>query len=547
MTRSAFIYARYSSALQNAASIDDQIRLCRERLDQDKIKVRDVFIDRAISGSSLHARAGIQALLEEVARGDVDIVIAEALDRLSRDQEDIARIYKRLSFAQVTLVTLAEGEINELHIGLKGTMNALFLKDLASKTRRGQRGRVEAGKIPGGKSYGYRLVPTLNADGTVNRGEREIIEDEARVIKRIFKDYVEGKTARQIAAGLNKEGLASPRGGVWNASTINGNRKRRNGILNNELYLGNIVYNRQRFVRDPETGKRRSRPNPEALWVTKHVPHLQIIEQEIWDKAHAIKAKYASKCGNKRQTRKRLLTGLVQCGCCNGSMTIIGRERYACSARREQGTCFNGTSIKAQDLEQRVFEGLRSILVGRKEALKAFAEAFHTEVKRRQTSKASNKTKVQKDLLKVETGIKRCVDLLLHSDTPMESIRNTLEELEVQKRTLTRELSLQTEEDKIVLHPNIGELYARKVGDLKSLLQNDVTKHQATEVIRSLIERIVVSPTGQRGKSDMVLHGALASIVAYASAPAQSGAVTSGIGRVLLVAGVGFEPTTFRL
>jgi site-specific DNA recombinase len=547
MTRSAFIYARYSSALQNAASIDDQIRLCRERLDQDKIKVRDVFIDRAISGSSLHARAGIQALLEEVARGDVDIVIAEALDRLSRDQEDIARIYKRLSFAQVTLVTLAEGEINELHIGLKGTMNALFLKDLASKTRRGQRGRVEAGKIPGGKSYGYRLVPTLNADGTVNRGEREIIEDEARVIKRIFKDYAEGKTARQIAAGLNKEGLASPRGGVWNASTINGNRKRRNGILNNELYLGNIVYNRQRFVRDPETGKRRSRPNPEALWVTKHVPHLQIIEQEIWDKAHAIKAKYASKCGNKRQTRKRLLTGLVQCGCCNGSMTIIGRERYACSARREQGTCFNGTSIKAQDLEQRVFEGLRSILVGREEALKAFAEAFHTEVKRRQTSKASNKTKVQKDLLKVETGMKRCVDLLLHSDTPMESIRNTLEELEVQKRTLTRELSLQTEEDKIVLHPNIGELYARKVGDLKSLLQNDVTKHQATEVIRSLIERIVVSPTGQRGKSDMVLHGALASIVAYASAPAQSGAVTSGIGRVLLVAGVGFEPTTFRL
>ena len=147
----------------------------------------------------------------------------------------------------------------------------------------------------------------------------------------------------------------------------------------------------------------------------------------------------------------------------------------------------------------------------------------------------------------METGIKRCVDLLLHSDTAMESIRNTLEELEVQKRTLTRELSLQTEEDKIVLHPNRSELFSRKVGDLKSLLQNDVTKHQATEVIRSLIEMIVISPTGQRGKSGVVLHGALASILTYATAPAQSGAVTCGIGRVLLVAGVGFEPTTFRL
>ena len=547
MTRSALIYARYSSDLQNSSSIEDQVRLCRERLDQDQIEVRDIFVDRAISGSALQTRSGIQALLDEVACGSVDVVISEALDRLSRDQEDIARIYKRLRFAQVTLMTLAEGEINELHIGLKGTMNALFLKDLADKTRRGQRGRVEAGKIPGGKSYGYRLVPTLNPDGTVNRGEREIIEDEARVIRRIFEDYVEGKTARQIAAELNKEGVTSPRGGSWNASTINGNKKRRNGILNNELYLGNIIYNRQSFVRDPDTGKRRSRPNPEALWVIKHVPQLQIIGHEIWDKAQAIKARYASQRGNKRQTRKRLLTGLVRCGCCGGGMTIIGRERYACSARREQGTCTNATSIKAQELEQRVFNGLQSILLGREETMTAFAEAFHAEVQRRQTQTASQKTVVQKELLKVETGIQRCVDLLLHSDTPMESIRSTLEQLEVQKRALTRELSLQTEEDKIVLHPNIGELYARKIGDLKSLLQNDTTKHQASEIIQSMIEKIVVSPTAQRGISDVVLHGALASLLAYASDSAQSGAVSSNVGRVLLVAGVGFEPTTFRL
>ena len=126
-------------------------------------------------------------------------------------------------------------------------------------------------------------------------------------------------------------------------------------------------------------------------------------------------------------------------------------------------------------------------------------------------------------------------------------MRYTLEELEVPKRALTRELSLQTEEDKILLHPNFGELYARKIGDLKSLLQNDVTKHQATEIIRSLIERIVLSPTDQRGKSDVVLHGALASILAYANETAQNRVLSSGVGRVLLVAGVGFEPTTFRL
>ncbi len=68
------------------------------------------------------------------------MVFAEALDRLSRDQEGVAGIFKRLSFAGVKIATLSEGEINPLHVGLKGTMNALFLKDLADKTRRGLQG-----------------------------------------------------------------------------------------------------------------------------------------------------------------------------------------------------------------------------------------------------------------------------------------------------------------------------------------------------------------------------------------------------------------------
>lgn len=72
---------------------------------------------------------------------------AEALDRLSRDQEDVAALYKRLSFAGIRIFTLAEGaDVNEMHVGFKGTMNALFLKDLAQKTRRGLQGRIEAGR-----------------------------------------------------------------------------------------------------------------------------------------------------------------------------------------------------------------------------------------------------------------------------------------------------------------------------------------------------------------------------------------------------------------
>ncbi|KXF74666.1 hypothetical protein ATN84_22475 [Paramesorhizobium deserti] len=94
----------------------------------------ETYSDRAISGASL-IRSGIQSLLADAQGRRFDMVLSEALDRISRDQEDVAGVFKRLRFADVSIFTLSEGEINELHVGLKGTMNALFLKDLALKTR----------------------------------------------------------------------------------------------------------------------------------------------------------------------------------------------------------------------------------------------------------------------------------------------------------------------------------------------------------------------------------------------------------------------------
>ena len=259
------IYARYSSDLQSEASLGDQIRLCRERIERQGGEVAEVYTDAAISGGAMANRPGIQALLRDAKLGAFDTVVAEALDRISRDQEDMAAIFKRLGHAEITITTLAEGEINELHVGLKGTMNALFLKDLAIKTRRGQRGRVEAGKIPGGNSYGYRILRRLLADGTAATGEREVIPEQAAIVRRILAEYAAGMAPRAIAQRLNLESIPGPRGGYWNASTINGSRQRRNGILNNELYIGRITYNRQRFVKDPESGKRVSRTPPRSL------------------------------------------------------------------------------------------------------------------------------------------------------------------------------------------------------------------------------------------------------------------------------------------
>src|SRR3546814_5950286 len=111
------------------------------------MRISDWSSDVCSSDLASLIRPGIQVLMQDAQRGGFDIVLAEALDRISRDQEDVAGVYKRMTFAGVKVVTLSEGEITHLHVGLKGTMNALFLKDLADKTRRGLRSEEHTSEL----------------------------------------------------------------------------------------------------------------------------------------------------------------------------------------------------------------------------------------------------------------------------------------------------------------------------------------------------------------------------------------------------------------
>ena len=187
---------------QREASINDQIRLCNERLTTEGWSLVQVFRDAALSGAS-ELRPGYRALLEGAREAAFDVVVTEALDRLSRDQDDVAALFKLLRFAGIPIVTLAEGEITELHVGLKGTMNALFLRDLADKTRRGLRGRVEAGRSARGRAFGHTVVRELDARGEPVRGKRAIDVTEAAVVRRIFANFAAGDSPLAIAKALN--------------------------------------------------------------------------------------------------------------------------------------------------------------------------------------------------------------------------------------------------------------------------------------------------------------------------------------------------------
>lgn len=207
----AAIYARFSTDMQRDASIEDQIRSCRDHAARQGMDVVGTYTDKAVSGASL-MRSGIQKLLRDAQGNAFDVVLSEGLDRLSRNQADIASIFQMLQFRNVLIETVSEGSICEMHIGLKGTMNALFIKDLAIKTHRGLKGRALAGKSAGGKAYGYKSVLRHDASGEPIRGDRTIDPAEAEVVRRIFTDYAAGLSPGKIAETLNTEKVAGPTG-----------------------------------------------------------------------------------------------------------------------------------------------------------------------------------------------------------------------------------------------------------------------------------------------------------------------------------------------
>jgi site-specific DNA recombinase len=542
----AAIYARYSSDNQRDASIDDQVRQCRVRIEQEQWRLGEVYSDHAISGATT-LRPGYQKMLEDARTGHFEVLVSEALDRLSRDQENIAGLFKLLCFAGVKLITLSEGEIGELHVGLKGTMNALFLKDLAHKTRRGLEGRIRQGKSGGGLCFGYDVVRKIDISGEAVRGERCINEAEATIVRRVFREFAQGRSPKAIAHALNKEDIPGPASRSWGPSTIYGNWQRGTGILNNELYIGRLVWNRQHYIKDPRTGKRQARPNPENKWIIEGVPHLRIIDDDLWqsvkERQQNSRSLIVTKDQGIRSERARrpnyLLSGLLKCGTCGGGFSKISQSHYGCSTARNKGTCNNLLTVRRDILEATVLDGLKNQLM-QPELVTAFVQEFHRETNRQRAKQDEGRDRTGRDLEKTEREIRRVIDAI-KSGVPGVAVKDEMTALEARRVELLAQLQA-APPPMPRLHPNLAELYRQKVMNLAEALNEEHTRLEAAECLRELIEEIRLVP--KNGKLQVELYGELAALLNLANKHPRS--KETGV-QITLVAGAGFEPATFRL
>ena len=433
------IYARYSAEIQNPSSVDDQISLCRDLLTTQFRGQTDpvaalVFSDAAISGSTMQ-RPGIARLLQAAKQGRMDMVVSEALDRLSRSLKDIAGIFETLNYHGVGIWTAHEGHISELHIGLKGTMNALQLRDMKARVKRGHRARVAAGFAASSCAYGYRTVRGVVDDrGRYINGVREIDPEAAAVIQRVAEEYIAGRSIPDIVTGLNQDGIPAPRGGLWKRNALMGGAKKQEGILRNEIYTGKIIFNRSTTVRDPVTNRKRQIPTPESEWMKKEVPHLRILSEAQWAAIRAIDVPQVHEPRQPPKPRiltvhnQHALTGWVKCGWCGGPKSLANETRYLCSTHRYAHNCKNSRGTKEPVLMAAVYAALHDRIKTGPDFHPVLMRAFAKETRAREQlekQEADIRARIGRLLGAIERGVNEqsATERILDLQRDLEEIR----------------------------------------------------------------------------------------------------------------------------
>ena len=538
--KKAVIYARFSTDLQNERSIEDQITLCRDYTSREEMNVVEVYEDRARSGGSVMGRGGLLRLLDQARERSFDVVVVEALDRLSRDMEDLAGIHKRLSFLGIEIRAVHEGVVNTVLVGLRGLVGQLYREDNAHKVRRGLAGRIGQGLNAGGRAYGYAPVAG-------EKGKRTIVEVEAEIVRRIFDEYVAGRTPREIAHDLNNECILPPRGRSWNASTINGNMQRGTGIIQNELYAGRLVWNKVRMVKDPDTGKRLSRPNPKNDWQTVDMPGLRIVSQELFDTAQSRKRACGQKHPNQQRRPRHMLSGLLRCGACGAGMSTNGKDnsgriRIRCSAATESGSCHDAKTFYLKTVESAVLAGLENEM-RHPQVIAEYVRTYHEERKRLSAKANAKRAHLELRFGELNREIERLVDAIAkgHGDPAVLGPRSSA--LNEERKQVALELSVEPAvNDTISLHPAVLARYKEQLVELQDALSKGINAgdSEAAEAIRGLVETVTVFRDPSRPGGVMIeIVGRLNALLGEQAYPNKVRGVWGK-----MVAGEGLEPPT---
>jgi site-specific DNA recombinase len=275
--------------------------------------------------------------------------------------------------------------------------------------------------------------------------------------------------------------------------TVHGQPRRGTGILNNELYVGRLVWDRLKWMTHPDTGRRICRLKPRKEWVSVNVPHLRILADDLWQaaKARQAGARPARSLNDLRRPR-HLFSGLTKCASCHGGFTIFDHDNLICFNARERGTCTNLQRINRTELEARVLASMRERLMN-PTAYEAFRVGFAEEMARLRSLYTEHRSGHQQELARVERRIREIVAAIADGFRS-DALRQELAALESRKAVLAS----QVEPPPAVTTPpaNLAHVFRATIAALADSLSNAAWREGVQQKLCAYIDRIVIPPDG---------------------------------------------------
>lgn len=323
-------YCRVSSDSDDQLhSYANQIRIYSSMINsRDDWQLVEIFADEGISGTSTEKRTEFQRMITMCENHEIDLIITKSVSRFARNVKDTLEYVRKLKLLGVEVMFEKES-ISTLSLGdemLLNTFAAIAQEEsvaISQNLRLSIRKRMAEGTYNSSSlPYGYAIA---------NQSNMSISEYEAGVVKRIFDEYLSGKSTIEIADGLNRDGLMTPENKPkWRPKTIT-------YILTNEKYIGDVLLQKT-FTSDLPFKKMKNRGEEDQYYVKDS--HVAIIDKDKFCAANELIQMRRKRYARYQPKEKYMLSRQITCSICGASYKrrIINGEVYWACANKVSDT-----------------------------------------------------------------------------------------------------------------------------------------------------------------------------------------------------------------
>lgn len=510
--RKAIERKRVAAYCRVSTDSEDQLNSYRSQVQYytDKISenvdwmMAGIYADEAITGTQVAKREGFQKMINDCMNGQIDMVITKSISRFARNTLDTLKYVRMLKEKDIA-VFFEDENINtlsmdgELLLVVLSSVAQQEVENISSNVKKGLAMKMSRGEIVGfAGALGYDYNPETKQI-TVN-------EEEAKIVRYIFKRYIEGMGAHVIARELEQMGALTNRGKKsWYDTTVM-------GIIKNEKYKGDLLQGKT-FTVDPISKRRLGNLGEVDQYLMKD-HHEAIISEEMWEQAQAILKKRTATHSNANMdpnayreqfSRKYAFSCMVKCGFCGASLTRrswhsgsrYNKSVWFCISSSKYGkkNCPECKAIPEEVLESAFVESFRIITDDHKDVLEEFLQ--RTEEELHSDATLLEIERVRKELAQLDQKMQRLLDMHLDQKIDFGTYQDKKLEITKEQQLKTTELKrLQGEADvEKDLHKRIDAMR-------KLLIEAPVLKEFDRNVFESIVEKVIVGGYDEAGNAD---------------------------------------------